>query len=210
MLTKAALFAGWKVRRDLIAIYETGFVEDVQVDVSPAPEADPNAEYPAAVVFEIREKPAIRDITISGNKKLDEDALREVIDIGAFAVLNQSEINDNIARMRDKYLEKGFYLVDIDAEIHDVGEDIVELEFSVTENKKVRVQRIDIVGNTAVPDRKIRRFLQTKQAGIVPWLTNSGVFNEATPADTQIVRSVMPSRLRRYHGGAAHDVFVTG
>ena len=187
------LLAGWKVRRDLIAIYETGFVEDVQVDVSPAPDSDPNADYPAVVVtFSVSEKPAIRDITISGNKKLDEDALREVIDIGAFAVLNQAEINENIARMRDKYLEKGFYLVDIEAEVHDVGEDIVELEFTVTENKKVRVQRIDIVGNSAVPDKKIRRFLQTKQAGIVPWLTNSGVFNEATlEADTQIVRSVM-------------------
>ena len=187
------LLAGWKVRRDLVAIYETGFVDDVQVDVSPAPDADPDAQYPAVVVtFSIDEKPAIRDVTISGNKKLDEDALREVIDIGAFAVLNQAEINDNIARMRDKYLEKGFYLVEIEPLLHEVGEDVVELEFSVTENKKVRVQRIDIVGNTAVPDKKIRRFLQTKQAGIVPWLTNSGVFNEGMlEADTQIVRQVM-------------------
>ncbi len=187
------LIASWKVRRDLVAIYETGFVDDVRVDVSPAPDSNPNDEYPAVVVtFEIAEKPAIRDITISGNKKLDEDALREVIDIGAFAVLNRADINDNITRMRDKYLEKGFYLVEIEPQIHDVGDDIVELEFVVTENKKVRVQRIDIVGNTAVPDKKIRRFLQTKQAGIVPWLTNSGVFNEATlEADSQIVRSVM-------------------
>ena len=84
------------------------------MDVSPAPDANPDDEYPAVVVtFEVDEKPAIRDITISGNKKLDEDALREVIDIGAFAVLNQADINDNIARMRDKYLEKGFYLVEI-------------------------------------------------------------------------------------------------
>jgi len=187
------LIANWKVRRDLVAIYETGFVEDVRVDVSLAEGADPNEDYPAVVVtFDIDEKPAVRDITISGNKKLDEDALREVIDIGAFAVLNQAEINDNIARMRDKYLEKGFYLVEIEPQIHEVGENIVELEFVVTENKKVRVQRIDIVGNTAVPDKKIRRFLQTKQAGILPWLTNSGVFNEVTlETDTQIVRSVM-------------------
>ena len=36
-----------------------------------------------------------------------------------------------------------------------------------------------------------RRFLQTKQAGIVPWLTSSGTFNEmALDADLQIIRSV--------------------
>ena len=28
-----------KVQRDLIAVYETGFIEDVNVDVSPAPES---------------------------------------------------------------------------------------------------------------------------------------------------------------------------
>jgi len=187
------LLANWKVRRDLVAIYETGFVKDVQVDVSAAPDSDPNADYPEVVVtFTVAEKPAIRDVTISGNKKLDEDALREVIDIGAFSVLSQAEINENILRMRNKYLEKGFYLVEIEPQLHEVGEDVVELEFSVTENKKVRVQRIDIVGNSVVPDKKIRRFLQTKQAGIVPWLTNSGVFNEGMlEADTQIVRQVM-------------------
>ena len=50
------LLAAWKIRRDLIAVYETGFVEDVRVDVSPVPDADPNAEYPPVVVtFEINE-----------------------------------------------------------------------------------------------------------------------------------------------------------
>ena len=65
------LIAGWKVLRDLIAIYETGFVDDVQVDVSPAKDSNPNDDYPAVVVtFKIAEKPAIRDITISVNKNI--------------------------------------------------------------------------------------------------------------------------------------------
>ncbi len=192
-LRPGELLAGWKIRRDLESIYGTGFVDDVVVDVVAADGADSiEGNTPVIVTFQIDEKPAIREITISGNKKLDEDALREVIDIPAFAVLNQAEIKQNVMRIRGKYLEKGFYLVEIEPKVHEVADDIVELEFAVTENKKVRVQRIDIAGNTQVKDSKIRRFLQTKQAGIIPWLTNAGTFNEAAlEMDVQIVRQVL-------------------
>ena len=164
-----------KVQRDLIAVYETGFIEDVSVDVSPAP-GDPVHGQPQVIVtFELQEKPAIRDTLISGNKKIDEEGLREVIFIDAFAVLNQADIKDSIAAMRDLYLEKGFYLVDIEPIVHEVDEDVVEVEFKIKENKKVRVQRINIVGNDEVPDRKLKKFMQTKEAGIMPWLSSCSV-----------------------------------
>jgi outer membrane protein insertion porin family len=194
-LRAGELLAAWKIRRDLESVHETGFVDDVQVDVSPDPNAAEDAASavhpPVIVTFKIDEKPAVREVTISGNKKLDEDAIQEVIDIRSFAVLNRAEIKQNIQRIRDKYLEKGFYLVEIESKVHEVADDIVELEFAIKEHKKVRVQRIDIAGNQQVPDAKVRRFMQTKQAGILPWLTNSGTFNEAIlDMDTQIVRQV--------------------
>ncbi len=180
-----------KIQRDLIAIYETGFIEDVRVDISPAEGETILGNPPVRVTFEVQEKPAIRDTLISGNKKIDEEGLREVIFIDPFAVLNQADINDSIEAMRNLYLEKGFYLVEIEPIIHEVDEDVVEVEFKIKENKKVRVQRIDIVGNEQVPDRKLKKFMQTKEAGIMPWLSSRGVFNEAMlQADTAIMQQV--------------------
>jgi outer membrane protein insertion porin family len=180
-----------KIRRDLVNIYGTGFIEDVRVDVSVAEGPEVHGKQPVVVTFEVVEKPAIRDTLISGNKKIDEEGLREVIDIPAFAVLNPSDIKENIARMRDKYLEKGFYLVEIEPIIHVVDDGVVELEFAIKENKKVRVQRIDIVGNAEVPDRTLKKFMMTKEAGIMPWLSSKGVFNEAMIAgDTAMLRQV--------------------
>ena len=180
-----------KVQRDLIAVYETGFIEDVSVDVSPAPGEPVHGQPQVIVTFDLQEKPAIRDTLISGNKKIDEEGLREVIFIDAFAVLNQADINDSISAMRDLYLEKGFYLVDIEPIIHEVDEDVVEVEFKIKENKKVRVQRINIVGNDKVPDRKLKKFMQTKEAGIMPWLSSRGVFNEAMlEMDTALLQQV--------------------
>lgn len=176
----------WKVRRDIEGVWATGFVDDVVVDVSPAPEG------PGVVVtFQVNEKPAVREVKLKGNKKLDEDALREVIDIQAFSVLNQAAVQDNVRRIREKYLEKGYYLVQVEPILRDLGNDLVELTFEVTENRKVVVQRVDIAGNDAVPDRKIKRFLSTRAGGILPWLTNSGTFIEANlDNDVQILKSV--------------------
>jgi len=184
------------VQRDVRAIWNTGFVDDVRVTMAPytgAPLLDGSGPMApgVAVTFTVVEKPAIREVALQGNKKLDDEALMEVIDITPFSVLNQAELKRNITRMRDKYIEKGFYLVEIEPEIREVSDGLVALTFDITENRKVLVQKIEITGNNSVPDRKIRRFLQTKQAGILPGLTSAGTFDErARDDDVQIIRSV--------------------
>ena len=174
MATRAGALANATIiQRDIKAIYRSGFVDDVVVDITPA-------EGGVIVTFQVDEKPAIRDVKVSGNKKLDEDALFEVIDITSFSVLNEADLKANIRRMRDKYLEKGFYLVEIEPVIREVDDDMVELTFEIEENRKVLVQKVEITGNENIPDKKIKRFLQTREAGILPWLSNTGTFKPET------------------------------
>ncbi|MFH1467148.1 MAG: outer membrane protein assembly factor BamA [Pseudomonadota bacterium] len=174
------------VRRDLREVFASGLVDDVRVDVSPGPDGEG-----VVVTFVVVEKPAVRAVNLKGNKKIDEDDLREAIDIPAFAVLNEADVQDNVRRIRDLYLEKGYFLAEITPQIKEVADHQVELTFDITENRKVLVSRIDISGNDHIEDRKIRRFMQTKQAGVVPWLTNSGTFQEANlENDVYVVRSV--------------------
>ncbi len=174
----------YKVRRDLKSVYSTGFFDDVQVEILPD-------EGGVSVVFEVTEKPAVRDVRVAGNKKIDEEDIREVIDIRAFSVLNDAEVKANLERIRDLYVEKGYYLVEIEPETTWVTEDQVELVFRILENRKVVVQRIELTGNENVPASKIKRFMQTKEGGIAPWLTGSGSFRrDYLDADSQLIRSV--------------------
>ncbi len=176
----------WAVRRDIRSIYRSGLVDDVRVDVSPSPEGEG-----VVVAFIVVEKPAIRAVRVDGNKKIDEDDIREVIDIPAFAVLNDADVKLNVQRIRDLYIEKGYFLAEVVPEIEEVSDHQVELTFDITENRKVLVSDIDITGNDNIPDRKIRRYMQTKQAGVAPWLTNSGTFlEENLENDVYVVRSV--------------------
>ncbi|MCP4805671.1 MAG: outer membrane protein assembly factor BamA [Proteobacteria bacterium] len=185
-LNEGEELAAWKIRRDIKGVYRTGFFEDVQVDV-----VDADVHGGVVVTFLVDENPAVREILLSGNKKLDEDDLREVMDISPYTVLNDSDIALNQQRLRDLYIEKGYFLAEVEPVLADVGDDLVELTFEIVENRKVIVQSIDITGNTGVPDRKIKRFLQTREGGIAPWLTSAGSFNwQNLDADMMIVKSV--------------------
>ena len=53
------------------------------------------------------------------------------------------------------------------------------------------MQRIDFSGNVNVSDKKIKRFMQTKAGGLLPWLTSSGTFKkEQLDSDLQAIRYV--------------------
>ncbi|MEN0068447.1 MAG: POTRA domain-containing protein, partial [Myxococcota bacterium] len=173
-----------KIRRDLQAIYATGFFEDVIVSVE-------SVEGGVELRFEVVEKPAVREVRIDGNKKINEDDIREQLDVRSFTVLNEARIKENVIRIRDLYVEKGFYLAEVDAQYEAVGTDQVDVVFKVVENRKVVVQRIDLVGNEKVADRKIRRFLRTKRAGPLSFLGSGGTFRrELLEQDREIIRQV--------------------
>lgn len=173
-----------KVRRDLKAVYATGFFEDVVVELV-------DAEGGVEIHFQVVEKPAVREVRIEGHKKIDEDDIREVLDVRAFAVLNEAKVNDNAGRIRELYLEKGFYLAEIEPRYERVGSDQVDIVFAIEENRKVVVQRIDFSGNEHIPSSKIKRFLQIREAGALSFLTSSGTFRkDLLEADQQTVSAV--------------------
>lgn len=159
-----------KVRRDLRSVYRTGFFEDVRV--LSVPDGDG-----VKVIFEVVEKPRVMDVRIEGNKKIDEEDLRELIDARAFGVLNDVEVQKVVDLMRDKYVEKGFYLAEVKPVITPVGEHRVDVVFKITENRKVIVQKIAFTGNDHVTDRQLKKYMETKEGGFAPWLTSSGSFD---------------------------------
>ena len=178
--------APWKIRRDIKAVYRTGFFQDVQVDVSAA-----DAQGGVVVTFIVLENPAVREVILSGNKKIDDEDILEVMDITAYSVLNDGDLRANAQRIRDLYLEKGYFLAEVDPILREVSEDQVELTFEIIENRKVVVQSVDITGNEGLSDREVKKFLATKEGGVAPFLTSSGNFSwAALDTDVQIVQQV--------------------
>lgn len=161
------------VARDIRALWDTGFVKDVRVEAF----AEPGGGL--VVRYRVAEKPGVREVRIVGAKKIKEEDVKEAVDIEPLTVPSDSRVQANVRAIREKYLEKGFYLAEVQAELKPVGTDTVDLVFNIVENRKVIVQKVEITGNEEVPDRKFRRYMQTRSGGVLPWLTNSGTFIES-------------------------------
>src|SRR5690606_18523013 len=158
-----------KVRRDLAAVYATGFFEDVRFELVP----DGGG---VALIVIVDEKPAIREVQLTGASRVSEEDVREVIDVRAFSVLNQAALDDSVEAIRELYVEKGYYLADIEAQIIPVNDDQVDVRFTIVEGRKVLVQSIEFTGNEHIPDSRIKRFLGIREAGFLPFLTSAGTF----------------------------------
>ena len=177
-----------KIRKSIQSIYGTGYFQDIRVEGFR--QSTENESTGVRLLFTIKEKPVIRSVTLKGNKKLDDEALLEDLTIEASDIINYSKIQKNIQRMRDAYIEKGYYLVEIKPEVNEISDDAVELVFNIVENRKVLVSTIDFTGNENIRSSKLRRFIQTRQAGLLPFM-GGGSFSEPTlDADAQILRSV--------------------
>ena len=89
-------------------------------------------------------------------------------------MVNQAEIQRNIQRMKDKYIEKApAIFVEIDPIQTEVGNELVDLKFNITENRKVMVSDISFRGNESIAGDKIKRYMQTRQAGMLPFMVEA-------------------------------------
>lgn len=156
-----------RLSEDLEAIYRMGYFDDVRV-------AAEQQEEGYVVVFTVKEKPTLRNITLSGNRFFDDEEIREQIDISTGAILNIYRIKRNIEAIEAFYEEKNYHNAQVDYKIQELDHNQADLEFVIEEGKKVRIKEIRIEGNQEYSDKELKKIMKTSEKGFFSWLTSSG------------------------------------
>ncbi len=84
----------------------------------------------------------------------------------------------NVEKIRDLYVEKGYYLAEVSTDIKRVDDTKVDVYFIVDEHAKVEVRRINFLGNRAIPTAELKHAMQTTEGGWLSFLTSSGTYRE--------------------------------
>lgn len=181
------LRVGDLLRQDAVAeairdTYRLGYFQDIQVEIEDGGEG-------TTMVIVVDEKPSIRDVVLEGNKKVTTEDIKEVMSLRPFSILNEARVQDNTRKIEDLYLEKGFFLAEVDTKItKEEGTNEVTVTFTITENKKVLVKEINLVGCENVKASFIKQRIQTKSAGILPGIGQAGTYRRETlDTDTEII-----------------------
>ena len=161
-----------KLRDDLRSVWKLGYFDDVQV------ESAEESNGKVTLTFVLREKPTIRKIYVSGASELGIDKINEVLDLKKETILDPAKVKRNVEKIRDLYVEKGFYLADVSSEVQRKDQNKVDVYFIVDEHAKVEVRQVRFFGNHHVTDADLKAAMGTQEGGWLSFLTSSGTYRE--------------------------------
>ncbi|MDZ4696071.1 MAG: outer membrane protein assembly factor BamA [Deltaproteobacteria bacterium] len=159
------------LRDDVRAIWRMGFFEDIRVETASTAEG-------TIVTFVLKEKPSIRKIYVSGHDEVGLTKINEVLDLKLEEILDRAKVKKNASKIRDKYIERGFYMAEVNHEIKNTDDGQVDLYFRIRENIKVTVSRINFVGNKGQTDADLRSVMMTSEGDLLSFMSSSGTYRE--------------------------------
>jgi outer membrane protein insertion porin family len=160
------------LREDVHTIWKMGYFDDIQIEVQE------KGKGGAIVTFVLREKPAIAKIYVQGNEEVALTKINEVLDIKKDQILDLAKLKKNVEKIKDLYVEKGFYMAEVNYELRRNSPSEVDVWFRVHENAKVEVRRVNFVGNHAVTDLELRDVISTREGSLLSIVTSAGTYRE--------------------------------
>ena len=157
-----------QLRNDMKNVFKMGYFDDVRLRVE-------DTDRGKAVIFEVKEKPVIGEVTFRGYDELKEDDIREVISVIPNTILNPQKIREAVDNIKSLYKSKGFYNTEVTSELTYPKADRVNIEFAIQEGEKVFIKDIRFAGNESFKDSQLEKVMGTKEKGLLSWFTDSGV-----------------------------------
>jgi outer membrane protein insertion porin family len=139
-------------------LFKTGFFKDVRLE----------REGDVLIVF-VRERPAIAEIKISGNKDLDNDRLMAGLkDIGLAEgrVFKRALLEQVEQELNRQYFSRGKYGVKITSKVTPLERNRVGVDIEISEGLTARIKKINVIGNHAFDDDEL---LDAFELGIPSW-----------------------------------------
>lgn len=157
-----------QLRDDLKNIFKMGYFNDVQISVK-------DTEAGKRITYIVKEKEVISSVTITGEKAVETDDIKEVLTVSPNTIVSQKAIRESEENIRKLYKEKGFYDTEITAHLTYPKEERVNIRFDIVEGSKIYVKKITFNGNKSFSDKEFEKILVTSTKDWLSWFTESGL-----------------------------------
>ncbi len=147
------------------------------------------------LVIQVKEYPTINRINFEGNRRLKDEELADFIESKSRLVYNPTTAESDAETIAEAYLQNGRLAAQVNPKIIRRSDNRVDLVFEIFEGGNVEIERISFVGNQAFSDHRLRRVLESKQAGLFRILIQKDTFVEdRLDFDRQVLRDFYLSR----------------
>ncbi len=165
-------------------LVETGLFEDVEF----VPDGN-------TLVIRVSEYPVIDVINFEGNDRIDDDDLREAVQSQQGRPFSPSTAESDASELATLYRQRGRYAAEVTPRIIPRSGNRASLVFEVNEGATTEVERVSFVGNREYSDRRLRRAIETKQAGLLrSFISRDRFAAERVDADRDALRDFYLAR----------------
>ena len=145
-----------QLSEDVRSVFGLGFFDDVQLKVE-------DFEGGLKVTFVVVERPFVRDIDFTGNKKLATADLQDKIDLKLGSVYNPVAVQKAKEVLQDHYESEGYFEVQITPEVEKFSDGDVKVVFSINEGRRISIDKIIIRGARGLDESEIKKALATQE-----------------------------------------------
>lgn len=163
-------------------LYGTGFFNDVKID------AQGNV-----LVVTVAERPTIASINFNGMREFDAKALTKSLSqvgFGQGRVFDQAMLDRAVFELKQQYLSKGKYGVQINPVITPLERNRVGVSFDIFEGDVATIDKIEFIGNETFSASTLEDQMELTTGGMMTWYTGTNKYSrEKLEGDVERIRS---------------------
>lgn len=170
---------------DFRRLWATNFLDNLWIEVLDEPYA--NAVVGKHVIFHLEERQRVKIVDYEPHKivdsaKIEEELRKRALNVRLDAFIDQQTIKKVSTVIRELYSEKGYQFAEVKPEVKTLptGPKLVHLTFNITPGPKVRIAKVDFMGNKAFTDGKLEGQMKGNRAhSWLSFITSAGTYQEA-------------------------------
>ncbi|MCP1726625.1 outer membrane protein insertion porin family [Natronospira proteinivora] len=175
------------IRDAIRELYATGFFDNVILS------RDENT-----LVVGVEERPTIARLEISGNQQIETEMLRQAMreqGVAEGRVLNEQVVELLEQELYQTYYAQGRYGVEISPSVRELDANQVALNIEIKEGRVARIRQINLVGNEAFDDSRLKGQMELRPAGWRTLMSSRDQYSrEKMTGDLEALRSYYMDR----------------
>ncbi|MDR2154650.1 MAG: outer membrane protein assembly factor BamA [Burkholderiaceae bacterium] len=153
------------------ALFALGVFSDVRLEVAGN-----------VLVVAVQERPTVAAVDFAGNKEFTNEVLQGVLRDAGLAAgrpYDRALADRAEQELKRQYINRSLYGAEVVATVTPMERNQVRLVFNIVEGQPARIRGIDIVGNRAFSEGRLRDLFDLDTGGWLSWYTKSDQYSRA-------------------------------
>ena len=158
------------VRQVTRSLFRTGYFDDIKI-----------ARDGGVLIIVLKERPAVSEIVIEGNKAISTEDLMDALRDNGLAegqIFRESILEGMVQELERQYVAQGRYGALVETEVKELPRNRTSINISIDEGDEAKIRHINIVGNRAFEEDELLDEFELQTTGWFSWISGDDKYSK--------------------------------